>query len=308
MSNKTVSIIIPAYNCKSFIQRTVNSVLAQTYPKEYLEVIIVNDGSTDNTAEIINTYKNTFKIIHTKNRGVSYARNEGLKHATGNFIQYLDSDDLLEPNKIEIQVKALLENNADVAYGNWQRFEEIENQIIHKEKTERQIEGNKEIALFTDFWCPPAAILYSRNIVDKIGPWKQWLYIIQDARYFLDAALNDGKFVYTNAIVAQYREGNPNSLSKKENLFIADCFKNTLDIYSKWKNELAFSCFKKKAILENLNSHIANLRKVSLLKHSYGIKVLLEIDQNFLPKSRLKYLSRLLGYKKAEIIARKLFL
>lgn len=303
-----VSVIIPAYNCQDYIQATINSVINQTYPKEWIEVIIVNDGSTDNTAKIIDSYKDIFKIVHTENRGVSYARNKALEHATGNFIQYLDSDDILMPDKIELQVNALAKTNGDVAYGNWQKFIETDCSIKITETIERRIEGDAEIALFTNFWCPPAAILYSKSIVEKIGSWKQWLPIIQDARYFLDAALLSGKFVYTDCNVALYREGNSNSLSKKQKLFVIDCYKNTIDIYKRWKNDLAHSPLKKEIVTASLNGIIANLRQISALKHSYCIKILLETDRYFSHKTRIKYLSRLIGYRNAELIARYLYL
>lgn len=301
-----VSVIIPCYNCASYIEATITSVLQQTYPKKLIEVIIVNDGSTDNTASIINRYQKDFKIIHTQNRGVSHARNKGLEYATGDFIQYLDSDDILIPNKIEIQVKALKESSGDVAYGNWQKFIEQNNVLTITETIERKIEGSAEIALFTDFWCPPAAILYSKRIVKKIGLWKQWLPIIQDARYFLDAVLQQGEFVYTDTIVAQYREGNANSLSKRKKLFIIDCFKNTVDISKEWETVAHPSEERTRTIISSLEYLIPNLRHISRLKHLYAINMLLKMAPNFKPKNRIRFISNFLGYKKAEIFASKI--
>lgn len=301
-----VSVIIPVYNAEKYIEATINSVLQQTYPKELIEIVIVNDGSTDNTSEILKRYEKQYKIIHTENRGVSYARNIGLKNATGYFIQYLDSDDLLEYNKIEIQVSALIENEADVAYGNWQKFIEIDNSISISKTIERQIEGDEEIALFTYFWCPPAAILYSRKIVEKIGPWKQWLPIIQDARYFLDAALHKAKFVYTDENVALYREDNPNSLSKREREFAIDCLKNCVDILSIWRIKYGEKSPRANAICLCLLNVTTKFRNSSSLYYGYSLKKLLKINPNFVPahKGFLRQMSLCFGYKTAEFFAR----
>src|SRR5690606_23448019 len=97
-------------------------------------------------------------------------------------------------------------SDGDVAYGNWQKFKEVGGEIIITEKIERKITGDTEIALFTDFWCPPAALLYSRRIVERIGGFKTWLTIAEDARYFFDAALYNGSFVYTPIVGAHYRQ------------------------------------------------------------------------------------------------------
>jgi glycosyltransferase involved in cell wall biosynthesis len=302
-----VTVIIPAYNCQNTIRTTINSVLNQTYPKEYLEVIIVNDGSTDDTPEIIDSYGENFKIIHTENRGVSHARNKGLEYATGEFIQYLDSDDILITDKIQKQVTALIENDGDVAYGNWQKFKEVENSIQITETVIKKIEGNHKISIFIDFWCPPAAILYSRRIVEKIGLWKEWLPIIQDARYLLDAALENGKFVYTNLNVALYREGNPNSLSQRELEFVKDCYHNAIDLSKIWEvEESKNESLEKDAIITCISTCINGFSTLSNDYFREATDYLLKIQPKYIPKKRglLRLTALLLGYRSAEKIAR----
>ena len=108
MSNSLISVIIPAYNCSKLIPNAIESVLGQTYSN--LELIVVDDGSTDNTAEIILNYKNynnNMKYIYQNNGGVSKARNTGIKQSVGEYIAFLDADDIWDKNKLEIQMKVI---------------------------------------------------------------------------------------------------------------------------------------------------------------------------------------------------------
>ena len=102
-----VSVIIPAYNTARYIKAAVDSALAQTYPN--VEVVVVDDGSTDNTREILSPYVNQGNIVyvHQKNGGLSSARNTGIKIAKGAYIALLDSDDMFLPEKLERQIDYL---------------------------------------------------------------------------------------------------------------------------------------------------------------------------------------------------------
>ncbi|MEN8127780.1 MAG: glycosyltransferase family A protein [Planctomycetota bacterium] len=101
----TISAVIPAYNAEKYIARAIDSVLAQTCPVN--EIIVVDDGSTDNTAAIIKGYGDKVRYIYQPNAGVSAARNAGIEAATGNWIAFLDADDEWLPKKIELQVESL---------------------------------------------------------------------------------------------------------------------------------------------------------------------------------------------------------
>jgi glycosyltransferase involved in cell wall biosynthesis len=129
-----ISVIIPAYNRAALISATLLSLLNQTISAK--EIIVVDDGSTDGTAQKAedefsvfrqqfsgnsksNIQNPTFKILRQANAGPGAARNRGLKEATGEFIHFFDSDDIAAPNKHEVQLRALLETGADIAYGPW---------------------------------------------------------------------------------------------------------------------------------------------------------------------------------------------
>lgn len=113
---KKVSIIIPAYNAASTLEKCYQSILAQTYSN--FEVITVNDGSKDNTLEIMQKYSaqdKRFVSVDKPNGGVSSARNEGLKHATGTYLQFVDADDTIDSQMLEKMVNMLRKNRAQLA-------------------------------------------------------------------------------------------------------------------------------------------------------------------------------------------------
>ena len=105
---KFISIIIPTYNRKNFLQKAIDSILAQTYP--YFELIVVDDGSQDNTAELVENYKGDIVYIRQENKGPAAARNRGVEAARYNILAFLDSDDRFAENKLEVQMRAMQEN------------------------------------------------------------------------------------------------------------------------------------------------------------------------------------------------------
>jgi glycosyltransferase involved in cell wall biosynthesis len=119
----TVSVIIPAYNGDRYIKEAIDSVLAQTYPN--YEIIVVDDGSTDNTRSIIQSYGNKINYISQENQGVAAARNRGLKLAQGEYIAFLDQDDFFLPDKLATQL-LLLESKSSLSLVNsgWQIVDE----------------------------------------------------------------------------------------------------------------------------------------------------------------------------------------
>jgi len=232
---KLVSLIIPVYNAKSWIKETINSIFSLGIAD--LEIIVIDDGSTDTSVEIIEIEFPSVTLIRTANFGASHARNVGTAVATGKYIQYLDADDLLEPKKLDLQIAALESSGADVAYGNWKRIAaNAQGAFMVTNLVCRQMTHEPEIELFTDFWCPPAVYLFRREIVEKVEKWNERLSIIQDARFVLDCALHGAQFVYVPEFMAQYRE-HANSLSKRNPIaFNRDVFLNATEIDSWWLN------------------------------------------------------------------------
>tara|TARA_B110000259_G_scaffold161904_1_gene186341 strand:+ start:733 stop:1674 length:942 start_codon:yes stop_codon:yes gene_type:complete len=202
-----VSVIIPTYNRALLIKESIQSVFNQTHRP--IECLIIDDGSTDNTAKVIGNLQTKlatvdFKLIYIKqdNSGAPAARNNGIKNASGEFFQFLDSDDLLYPNKIKDQVSILQnQKQTDGVYGNWHHGT-IKNHVLIKgekwEDTISQFYGGRVIANFS--------MLLKRKIVDKIGPWDTNLRRNQEIDYFLRGALAGGNFEYLPMLSGLWRE------------------------------------------------------------------------------------------------------
>lgn len=121
MDKKKISIIVPAYNIEDYLSRCLDSLLGQTYHN--LEIIVVDDGSSDKTGTILDQYAEADQrivAIHTKNQGVSAARNTGLDQAIGEFIGFVDGDDFVEQDMFEILIKMAIEQNVDIAHCGYQ--------------------------------------------------------------------------------------------------------------------------------------------------------------------------------------------
>jgi len=233
MARTGISVVIPAYNSASWIAQTLESVRAQG--QAAIEIIVVDDGSTDSTADLVERDFPEAHLVRSLNRGASHARNLGTSLAQGEFIQYLDADDLLAAGKLQTQMEALHDTAADVAYGDWQKLVPSGGEFVPGEITARELEGDPEIALFLNFWCPPAAYLFRRTIVDKTGGWNETLPVIQDARFAQDCALHGGRFVRTPGIMAYYRAHESDSLScRNPAAFVQDRLRNAQQIEQWW--------------------------------------------------------------------------
>jgi glycosyltransferase involved in cell wall biosynthesis len=236
-----VSVVIPCHNAGRWIAETLNSVCWQTWPAERMEVVVVDNGSTDDSVTIIEQCKlSNLRLLRTPNHGASRARNLGTAETRGEFIQYVDADDILRPEALCKRVQALEASGADVAYSDWQRLVEDEKgNFVPGEVVRRRIEevnSDIELAVFSSFWAPPVALLYRRAMVERIGGWNAYHPIIQDARFIQDAAHLGAKFVYVGEVLGEYRTHRHSSLSKRSKVqFEKDILTNNREIEERWE-------------------------------------------------------------------------
>ena len=140
MQKDLVSVIIPAYKAEKYISRCLNSLINQTYNN--IEIIVVNDGSPDNTGKMLDNWATKdarIKVIHKENGGVSSARNEGIKAATGKYICFVDIDDEVKPDYVKYLHRAITEHNTDVAMCSL---------IAERKKNIFSVEGLKKVTVF----------------------------------------------------------------------------------------------------------------------------------------------------------------
>lgn len=303
-----VSVVIPCYNCARFLTETLESVFCQTL--QDFEIIAIDDGSTDDTAMVIRSFGSRVRAEFGPNRGASAARNRGTELAQGEFMQYLDADDLLQTDALKKRVNALISSDADVAYSDWQHLEELENgSFAPGSVVARRIEdihADPQIALLTSFWAPPAALLYRRRIVDVIGLWNESLPIIQDVRFLWDAALVGGQFVYVPGVGANYRAHRSNSLSRRNPVsFFHDIFHNACQVEAIWRTHGGITP-ERLAALVGVYGYVARFYfERDRPKFHEALARIYALNPNYIPSGprALRQLSRWLGYERAEAVA-----
>lgn len=154
------SLIIPAYNVEKYIKKCLDSVLNQTYNN--YEIIIINDGSTDNTSKILESYKSNkkIKIINQENKGLSNARNTGVSNAKGDYILFIDSDDFIEKELLEILNKTI--NDEDLVRFQIRILDET-NKIIkeYKEETFNNLNGIEAFNKLSKYNLVELAVCYA---------------------------------------------------------------------------------------------------------------------------------------------------
>jgi cellulose synthase/poly-beta-1,6-N-acetylglucosamine synthase-like glycosyltransferase len=200
-----VSVVIPCFNAERWIGEAIQSCLTQSY--QQIEVIVIDDGSTDRSLEIINSFGSKIRFETGPNRGGNAARNRGFALSKGGYIQFLDADDYLLPEKIERQLSNLESTGADVAYGDWRRLShqpdgrsEFEDVVVSGDQAD-VLE-----ALLGGWWVAPVAVLLRRNAVLTIGGWDESLKAAQDTDLMINLALAKCRFVYQPGCHSIYRK------------------------------------------------------------------------------------------------------
>jgi glycosyltransferase involved in cell wall biosynthesis len=215
----TVSVVIPCFNAGKFIGETLESVYRQIW--QDIEIIVVDDGSTDDSAAVIERMaRPTLRLFRQANRGQTAALNAGLAHATGAFVQYLDADDLIGPDKIALQMARLQNQPRSVASAEWGRFyDRPENIRLNPEPVWRDMAPVDWLAdsraeglgmMFPALWLIPM------ETVRAVGPWAEELTLNNDAEYFTRILLASGRVLFCEGARCHYRSGISGSLSGRK--------------------------------------------------------------------------------------------
>jgi glycosyltransferase involved in cell wall biosynthesis len=177
MNAETVSVVIPCYNGARFLRDTVGSVLAQTLPP--LEVIVVDDGSTDDSAAVAESFGSPVRVIRQPNRGESVARNRGIAEARGDWVAFLDADDLWLPEKLAEQAKLMAPGVGGICSGNLARYPDGR-EVYHCSRPEW---FDRSWVLEHGAPCHISTLLVRRDEPVRFPTWTSWS---EDLVYYLD--------------------------------------------------------------------------------------------------------------------------
>lgn len=218
-TNPLVSIIMPAYNASAYIAEAIQSVLDQAWTN--WELIIVDDGSTDDTLQIAQrfaTKDNRIQVYHQSNQGGCVARNEALKHITGDYVQYLDADDKLDAKKIANQLEMDIDEDT-LLYGTCLRLC-VNGDIVPSSMDRLYIDYRPALNAQVEIWknhfnsFPYSSYLIPRAISDLVGEWNVQLKRSQDSEYMARVLALAKKLVYVPDAIFYYRQVE-NSVSAK---------------------------------------------------------------------------------------------
>lgn len=213
-----VSILIPCYNAEKWLRETIESALSQTWLNK--EIIIVDDGSTDNSLMIARQYESkSVKVVTQENQGAPTARNTALKHSCGDYIQWLDSDDLLAPFKVEKQMEAaqrignpkvLLSCPWGIFFYRWRKAQFFSCGLWCDLSPVEWL-----ITRFEEGWpMSNSAWLVSRALTELAGPWDKRILINQDGEYFCRVVAMSDNVVFVREAREYVRRSNQRSVSK----------------------------------------------------------------------------------------------
>lgn len=226
-----ITVIIPVYNVEEYLCRCVDSVINQTYRN--LEIICIDDGSTDNCGKILDEYAKTddrIIVIHQKNKGVATAKNRGLEAATGSYIGFVDSDDWIEPDFFEEAHAGIIKNNADIfCSGIYEDKDDICTKRENKLAVKNGILDRNDVLLYAfkrDYYKNFGAYLWNKLFSAELFEtvrFDEQLKVAEDILVFVECVIKGQRFVYTDKAYYHYFQRSTSlihsvDLSKKETL------------------------------------------------------------------------------------------
>ena len=279
-----VSIIVPVYNVAEYLAECLDSVISQSYNQ--IEVILIDDGSTDGSEAICDEYAQRdkrIKVIHNSNHGVGYSRNAGLQMAVGECIAFVDPDDYLEGNFLEKMVGRLVEHRVDIVACNYSYVKHgaiiahtvnIDNKIVCKEEICEHVFIDNAIGGFV--WNK----LFRANIIKGIF-FEETMNICEDTFYFMNVLSHQPKVYYMESPLYYYRIRENSAVNKIENIFDED---NNLKYAS------VFNQIKEKQLL---GKNELNIIYACLCIKATGVKCDLKLT-NSKNKQRVKKLNKII--------------
>ena len=263
--NPLISIIIPVYNGENYIKDSINSALNQTYKN--IEIIVVDDGSIDNTSNIVKTFSNKVIYLYKDNGGVSSALNLGIKKSSGKYISWLSHDDLYLNNKIEEQVNELnkLEDKNTIIYSGYEVINENNDLIsaieISQKNEYRYLNNGLYAAIM--YYLYGCTLLIPKDVFYKVSLFNEELKYCQDYELWLKIFNNKYKIRYIPKVLVQYRiHKHQDSATKKRDMIseAEKVFINALASFNKNDyKDIFYNKYNVLRIMKNTHKDFPNL-------------------------------------------------
>lgn len=302
-----VSVIIPTYNRAKYITEAIDSVLKQTYKN--IDIIIVDDGSTDDTKKILKPYMHKIRYFYQENKGVGAARNKGVKESKGKYLAFLDSDDVWKREKLDVQLKrGLQKKTISLHKGSWFVDSKKDNHLLGLEEEISWPTTNKKediidplVSISNGIYLNVGSLLCNKLDFLKIGFFNENLFAGEDEEWFFRAALKDFRFIHLNKRLIKRRYHNEQTGLGKER-----AVKSLIKVFrymaekTKNKNKQAYYFVLKR--LSSKFSHLSNIKiyqNKRLFASLYSFKSFLIYPKNL--KRLVKSFLFLFGWKPKNI-------
>lgn len=273
MREPLVSVIVPAFNAEKYIAESINSVLDQTY--RHWELIVVNDGSSDRTAEITQAFAESdrrIKYVYQKNQGLAGARNTGIKNSSGELVAFLDADDLWESEKLCLQVQTMIETGADLVFTDGYIFTEGEppgklasypSNLVGCGMMDGRTQMFKH--LFTSNGIPVLSVMVRKELLEKVHSFRKGYHGCEDYELWLRLARSGAVFYGMKEKLFRYRR-HPNAMSfnrfnmiEKEFLVLSTHAREVLEGSSNQGDSAAFNINERDT--ESIRARLAQMRE-----------------------------------------------
>lgn len=306
-----VSVIIPCFNAERWLKEAIDSCLNQTYTN--LEIIVVDDGSTDSSLDIIRSYGDRVIWENQPNQGGCVARNRGFALSSGDYIQYLDADDYILPQKIKKQVDGLLETSADVIYSDWRYQKHLSDGTVLLDPINccGPQADFLESLLSDRQWIAPMALLFTRDAVIRSGGWDECLKTGQDRDFFISVAMSGCRFHYQPGCASVYRRyGNVTVSTSSKQRWRDGHFTLMEKAEIKLSQSNQLSNRYRQALAYGYYSKIrADRTTIDHSQYAWALAKIAALDPNFHPENVRQshsLLSRILGFQATEKMIRML--
>ena len=217
-TNSLFSVVMPTYNRAGVIVDSLDSVRQQSYRP--IEIIVVDDGSTDRTAEVVGNWQSrwehagalTLRCIVQENSGAAASRNRGIQECRGRYVQFLDSDDLIHPNRLELLVTEFERTGADFIQTGFEGFDPESSRVVQR-FFGRPGESQLELALRGRLWANTLRSAFRRELIERTGPWNTAMTCFQDREYVERAIVLAERPGAVREVLASARRGGGTRIS-----------------------------------------------------------------------------------------------